>query len=240
MSSGMPSQKVALLPLVVLSTFAVAACSTSAGDSEIASGDDEVVSSRLSCVVDEDPCKHGSDGDLEACVDAITLRQATGGLVRLEIKKHSTIDDPEGNKTVRLTSDAPASLTGNEISAAWEEGEYSIELKKVGSSYEGEITLEQDFAFKVKCTSAGSAAGGCDFGGKHYAVGETFPDADGCNTCTCSANGIACTELACAPSGCSVGGQHYNVGERFSAPDGCNTCTCQDGGYSACTEIACL
>jgi len=33
-----------------------------------------------------------------------------------------------------------------------------------------------------------------------YAVGESFPASDGCNTCYCGEDGsIACTEMACAP-----------------------------------------
>ncbi|MBM65513.1 MAG: hypothetical protein CMH55_04680 [Myxococcales bacterium] len=30
-----------------------------------------------------------------------------------------------------------------------------------------------------------------------HALGTSFPAADGCNTCTCEANGAACTEMAC-------------------------------------------
>jgi len=39
----------------------------------------------------------------------------------------------------------------------------------------------------------------CTLNDKTYKVGESFPSADGCNTCSCSENGsIACTEKACA------------------------------------------
>lgn len=38
----------------------------------------------------------------------------------------------------------------------------------------------------------------CTLNDKIYKVGESFPSADGCNTCSCSENGsIACTEKAC-------------------------------------------
>lgn len=38
----------------------------------------------------------------------------------------------------------------------------------------------------------------CTLNDKTYKVGEGFPSADGCNTCSCSENGsIACTEKAC-------------------------------------------
>ncbi len=43
-------------------------------------------------------------------------------------------------------------------------------------------------------------ATGCLYEGLRYAIGERFPDADGCNTCTCEdGGGVSCTERACAP-----------------------------------------
>ena len=38
---------------------------------------------------------------------------------------------------------------------------------------------------------------GCNYAGKHYAYGDSFPDQDGCNHCGCSKSGVACTLLAC-------------------------------------------
>lgn len=38
---------------------------------------------------------------------------------------------------------------------------------------------------------------GCFMGGRSYAIGESFPTTDGCNTCTCLAAGLACTARAC-------------------------------------------
>jgi hypothetical protein len=72
--------------------------------------------------------------------------------------------------------------------------------------------------------------------------GDSRPDRDGCNTCTCQESGhIACTELACAPTrGCTFAGKKYSFGQRFPDVDGCNTCTCRDDGSVACTEIACV
>jgi hypothetical protein len=44
---------------------------------------------------------------------------------------------------------------------------------------------------------------GCTFGGRNYAVGETFKN--DCNTCSCQANGtIACTAMACPPTDAST------------------------------------
>lgn len=46
------------------------------------------------------------------------------------------------------------------------------------------------------------AAVGCSVGGQTYPVGASFPSEDGCNTCTCLANGsAACTKIACVDGG---------------------------------------
>lgn len=51
---------------------------------------------------------------------------------------------------------------------------------------------------------------GCYYAGGVYQPGETFPDVDGCNTCTCLADGsVACTDQACpvcmtTPPSCQV------------------------------------
>lgn len=77
-----------------------------------------------------------------------------------------------------------------------------------------------------------------------YAVGDSFPSLDGCNSCSCTAQGIACTQRACAPAdagaagSCSYDGKTYAAGQSFPSSDGCNTCTCNAGGV-ACTEKAC-
>lgn len=109
----------------------------------------------------------------------------------------------------------------------------------------------------------GSVDGGtpCVIGGKSYATGATFPAADGCNTCTCQANGVACTTKGCPTDGppgtdgaatvdgafdggsdgassCSYAGKTYAVGETF-AIDGCNKCSCGADGKASCTSIAC-
>lgn len=80
---------------------------------------------------------------------------------------------------------------------------------------------------------------GCKYEGQHYDVGESFPDADGCNTCSCTDDGeVACTLIACADV-CEYGGTTYMIGASFPATDGCNECTCTEGGAVACTEKAC-
>ena len=43
-----------------------------------------------------------------------------------------------------------------------------------------------------------SPTGKCAYGGKIYAVGSSFPDQDGCNTCQCQSTGeVACTMMGC-------------------------------------------
>lgn len=91
----------------------------------------------------------------------------------------------------------------------------------------------------------------CTYEGEGYALGERFPAADGCNTCTCEKTGsVSCTEIACsldggsAPDGgnggtCSYGGSVYDVGETFKGTDGCNTCSCTEEGV-ACTLVGCV
>ncbi|AKT37495.1 hypothetical protein [Chondromyces crocatus] len=55
------------------------------------------------------------------------------------------------------------------------------------------------------CTQAGemvcsapNCAPVCEYEGQAYPEGASFPAADGCNTCSCTADGsVACTEMAC-------------------------------------------
>ena len=50
------------------------------------------------------------------------------------------------------------------------------------------------------CSGSVTNADGCDYNGKRYAVGDTFPATDGCNHCTCGEQGDAqCTLLGCGP-----------------------------------------
>lgn len=95
------------------------------------------------------------------------------------------------------------------------------------------------------CPPAPDAGAGCALpGGGVCALGATCPSPDGCNTCTCTADGrLACTERACAPDagpGCQLSdGRICPVGMSCPAGDGCNTCTCQTNGRAVCTLRAC-
>jgi hypothetical protein len=95
----------------------------------------------------------------------------------------------------------------------------------------------------------------CAVGDKTYQLGESFKQ--DCNTCTCTASGVACTLMACipAPDGgadglaldagpapdslvvCSYNGTTLLPGQSVS--DGCNTCSCGNNGMMMCTARAC-
>ena len=81
---------------------------------------------------------------------------------------------------------------------------------------------------------------GCVYQGEMFADGESFPDADGCNTCTCNAGKVLCTVMGCIEDVCSYQDVDYAAGETFPDVDGCNTCTCESDGSVACTTMDCL
>lgn len=86
------------------------------------------------------------------------------------------------------------------------------------------------------CDPTGSA---CTYNGKVYSSGQTFPSSDGCNSCSCTADGqVACTLRACALQ-CTYNGTLYNPGEAFPSTDGCNSCACGNDGKVVCTTRAC-
>lgn len=89
--------------------------------------------------------------------------------------------------------------------------------------------------------SGGGGDDGCDYAGKHYAMGSSFSASDGCNQCSCTDGGqVACTAKACAPNdGCDYAGKHHDVGSTFASLDGCNQCTCENDGSVSCTLRAC-
>lgn len=81
-------------------------------------------------------------------------------------------------------------------------------------------------------------------------LGRLIPASDGCNHCTCNADGWSCTELPCGATR-PVMARYTNdgrchltndtlatVGTTAPSDDGCNHCRCEAGGW-ACTEMAC-
>jgi hypothetical protein len=88
---------------------------------------------------------------------------------------------------------------------------------------------------------AGSGGGGtCLYNGVFYILGQQFQSFDGCNTCSCGADGsVACTDIDCRPGGCEWNSEFHVVGDRFRSPDGCNECECLKDGSVACTDQDC-
>ncbi|CAH1803240.1 unnamed protein product [Owenia fusiformis] len=109
----------------------------------------------------------------------------------------------------------------------------------------------------------------CEFRGERYNTMDSFDAKDGCNVCTCNADGtVSCTQRECSdleesgplyefsPEGaeahnedtldvekasmCSYSGKTYMEGESFMADDGCNKCNCAKGGAIACTMMFCV
>lgn len=90
--------------------------------------------------------------------------------------------------------------------------------------------------------SGGNAGSGsvlsCQYAGKTYADGASFPSDDGCNSCSCGAGQVGCTARACADT-CVYGGKTHPIGLSFPSDDGCNTCSCSAAGQVSCTNLAC-
>jgi hypothetical protein len=74
-----------------------------------------------------------------------------------------------------------------------------------------DATAALDTAVPDALSGAETSPGACSYGGQSHPVGSSFPDKDGCNTCTCLAGGaVACTDIACLP--------------RDGGPDGMAAC----------------
>lgn len=88
--------------------------------------------------------------------------------------------------------------------------------------------------------------GTCNYEGKTYKVGNSFPASDGCNSCSCENGNVICTEMACGDSvsienetqECFYNNKTYREGDSFQAGDGCNSCSCENGQV-ICTLMAC-
>ena len=71
-------------------------------------------------------------------------------------------------------------------------------------------------------------------------AGDTKPDADGCNTCTCNESGQwGCTEMDCGEARAKASAEVCTKGDTKPAHDGCNTCRCEQDGTWSCTQLAC-
>ena len=70
-----------------------------------------------------------------------------------------------------------------------------------------------------------------------HAYGERFRAPDGCNTCICSASGIACTEMACTPR--SSSSTSAGVAAKCLSSNQCPAgqyCTTEDGACESACE----
>ena len=76
-------------------------------------------------------------------------------------------------------------------------------------------------------SSGGTSSGSCDYLGKSYPAGSTFPASDGCNACSCQTSGaVYCTARACANDCSAVGAEYAGVLERAKACDPSQTGQC--------------
>lgn len=58
------------------------------------------------------------------------------------------------------------------------------------------------YARRGRCEAVDAGAPACVFpDGRECALGQRCPAPDGCNTCTCTTQGLACTEIACVDGG---------------------------------------
>jgi hypothetical protein len=68
-------------------------------------------------------------------------------------------------------------------------------------------------------SGTGGSGDGCEYGGEQYELGESFPDEDGCNTCSCTEMGVACTLIGCGGRACGgIAGLGCEAGEYCNYP----------------------
>jgi hypothetical protein len=86
----------------------------------------------------------------------------------------------------------------------------------------------------------GGSSDDCEYGGEHYELGETFPDLDGCNTCSCTEMGVACTLRACGGRVCGgIAGLACEAGEYCNYPTGALCGAADATGTCAAIPDAC-
>jgi hypothetical protein len=145
-------------------------------------------------------------------------------------------DTPVGNKPGVSSTPASGGAAGEPCADPTIQPDPGTEVPPSGGDYESPMPLVDGDAVPTQT---------------QYAIGATFPAPDGCNTCSCTAQGVLCTAKACSPGttppddpteppaqGCVVDGKHYSNGAKVPSKDTCNTCSCF-GGQVACTEMGC-
>lgn len=93
-----------------------------------------------------------------------------------------------------------------------------------------------DATFNVTLSIRAASPTTCSYDGQTHVQGDSFEAGDGCNTCSCTSNGVVCTELACAcnpatePNRNYVGNPQQCMVIRYACPTGrvpfSNSCGC--------------
>jgi len=104
----------------------------------------------------------------------------------------------------------------------------------VDASSDGAATCFDANGKTIPCATDGGVQ--CVSGNKVYAVGASFPSADGCNTCSCTASGmIACTEKACVDGAMPTdGGSSDGAVMCFDANGKIAPCAADGGPAGVC------
>jgi len=76
-----------------------------------------------------------------------------------------------------------------------------------------------------------SGGGACTYDGHSYALGDTFPKGDGCNSCTCTTSGVACTKQACADAGVDADPSFCGGTGGCPAGPACGSLCCASGEH---------
>lgn len=138
--------------------------------------------------------------------------------------------------TTTALSISVSACSGGDVSVGSTEQE--LKKKKDGGATGNGASCSWDDTVSSDGTTTPAPGGG-------YEIGDSFKSPDGCNDCSCTAQGIVCTMRACPPGGggtggsCVYDGKTYPEGAGFKSTDGCNSCSCGAGGMVACTEMAC-
>jgi hypothetical protein len=168
---------------------------------DTATDDPELNQGNLICAPSEEACT----SVLRGCLVRVTLASLGNGHASMVAEAVTHEGAPV---TSKLETNAPLALSGPKIDGVFLRGGAAsgmVFLKKESSAtYVGNVLVPVIDSplmtgFKARCSRvAPSEAATCTAGGRQYAVGESFPDADGCNTCKCRQGGlVACTEMPC-------------------------------------------
>ncbi|MBK6694112.1 MAG: hypothetical protein IPG50_18185 [Myxococcales bacterium] len=199
--------------------------STALGEGALASGQKVVCTPVEAREADVD-----DRGDLYR-VQKITFTALQDDSVELKVDRKTT----DGDAMEPLLETTPSFVHTDRTLRASAKRNVLLKAGKTQNSdprYIGFATV-RDHTFAVECEVSQPRVRACR-------SGDTRPDVDGCNTCSCSGGRWACTELFCGPPRRPGGrGSVCTEGQTRPAGDGCNTCACNGGQWGGCTELAC-